>query len=125
MMPYTQMFLIFFQISHTLLSLINPDTGKPFPGTQKRLSIFSKMIQSGVSQSFHGIGGVQPSLSENDAMGKHTRDPSGIACSLSLDENQSCSFFSMILYGTQRKEMLLRLSALSCEHKSFPKACVM
>ncbi|CAA6661528.1 unnamed protein product [Spirodela intermedia] len=65
------------QISHTLLSLINPGNGRPFPGSQKRLAIFTKMLQSGVSQSFHRTGDLQPSLLENGALIKNARDPAG------------------------------------------------
>uniref|UniRef100_A0A1D1YR07 GPI inositol-deacylase n=1 Tax=Anthurium amnicola TaxID=1678845 RepID=A0A1D1YR07_9ARAE len=47
------------QISHTLLTIINPDTGRPFSSTQKRLAIFTRMLQSGVSQSYNWMGDVQ------------------------------------------------------------------
>ncbi|MBA0663916.1 hypothetical protein Goklo_003996, partial [Gossypium klotzschianum] len=41
------------QVSHTLLSLVDSRTGQPFPDTQKRLSIFTKMLHSGIPQSFN------------------------------------------------------------------------
>ncbi|KMZ73655.1 hypothetical protein ZOSMA_144G00150 [Zostera marina] len=41
------------KISHTLLSMINPETGQSFQGTQKRLDVFTKMFQSGIPQNFN------------------------------------------------------------------------
>ncbi|RVW93991.1 hypothetical protein CK203_034105 [Vitis vinifera] len=41
------------QVSHTLLSLIDPKTNQPFPGTQRRVAIFAKMLRSGIPQSFN------------------------------------------------------------------------
>ncbi|XVE84099.1 hypothetical protein DITRI_Ditri16bG0142300 [Diplodiscus trichospermus] len=41
------------QVSHTLLSLVDSTTGQPFPDTQKRLAIFTKMLRSGIPQSFN------------------------------------------------------------------------
>ncbi|KAF7130134.1 hypothetical protein RHSIM_Rhsim10G0011500 [Rhododendron simsii] len=49
------------QVSHTLLSLMDPETGQPFSDTQKRLSIFTKMLHSGIPQSFNWLR--QPLLS--------------------------------------------------------------
>ncbi|KAI9101443.1 hypothetical protein K1719_023925 [Acacia pycnantha] len=40
------------QVSHTLLSLIDSKTGHPFPDTQKRLAIFSRMLRNGISHNF-------------------------------------------------------------------------
>ncbi|KAJ0778195.1 putative GPI inositol-deacylase PGAP1, alpha/Beta hydrolase [Helianthus annuus] len=39
------------QVSHTLLSLVDPETGHPISGTRKRLTVFTKMLQSGMPQS--------------------------------------------------------------------------
>ncbi|TVU11060.1 hypothetical protein EJB05_44622 [Eragrostis curvula] len=39
------------QVSHTLLSIIDPVNGKPFSSTQKRVIVFAKMLQSSVPQS--------------------------------------------------------------------------
>ncbi|XP_076883428.1 uncharacterized protein LOC143532200 isoform X1 [Bidens hawaiensis] len=39
------------QVSHTLLSLVDPETGHPVSGTRKRLTIFTKMLQSGMPGS--------------------------------------------------------------------------
>ena len=41
-----------FQVSHTLLSLIDPETGHPISGTRKRLAILTKMLHSGMPGSF-------------------------------------------------------------------------
>ncbi|KAF7801554.1 GPI inositol-deacylase isoform X1 [Senna tora] len=43
------------QVSHTLLSLIDTRTGHPFPDTQRRLAIFSRMLRSGISHNFNGM----------------------------------------------------------------------
>lgn len=40
------------QVSHTLLSLIDSRTGQPFPDTQKRLTVFARMLRSGISHNF-------------------------------------------------------------------------
>ncbi|GMP29542.1 hypothetical protein CsSME_00004600 [Camellia sinensis var. sinensis] len=39
------------QVSHTLLSLIDPEAGQPFSDTQKRLAAFTKMLHSGMPLS--------------------------------------------------------------------------
>lgn len=49
------------QISHTLLSLISPEAGHPFPSSRKRLAIFTKMVQSGIPQSLNWKSRVHPS----------------------------------------------------------------
>ncbi|KAJ9153524.1 hypothetical protein P3X46_026952 [Hevea brasiliensis] len=41
------------QVSHTLLSLIDSRTGQPFPETQKRLTVFSRMLRSGIPRTFN------------------------------------------------------------------------
>ena len=56
----------FLQISHTLLSLINPETGRPFPSSRKRLLVFTKMLQSGIPQSLNWKRHVQPSRPLNN-----------------------------------------------------------
>ena len=38
-------------MSHTLLSLVDPETGNPFTDTQKRLAIFTKMLHGGLRHS--------------------------------------------------------------------------
>lgn len=49
------------QISHTLLSVINPKTGQPFSSTQERLLVFTKMLQSGIPQSLNWLRHAQSS----------------------------------------------------------------
>ncbi|XP_077237566.1 hydrolases, acting on ester bond isoform X2 [Tasmannia lanceolata] len=49
------------QISHTLLSLIDPETSQPFLSTRKRLSVFTKMLHSGMPQNFKSMKHMQPS----------------------------------------------------------------
>ncbi|KAL8227164.1 hypothetical protein R6Q57_016996 [Mikania cordata] len=39
------------QVSHTLLSLVDPETSHPISGTRKRLTILTKMLQSGMPGS--------------------------------------------------------------------------
>ncbi|KAK6256351.1 hypothetical protein SCA6_017656 [Theobroma cacao] len=41
------------QVSHTLLSLIDSRTGQPLPDTRQRLEIFTRMLRSGIPQSFN------------------------------------------------------------------------
>ncbi|KAF8052719.1 hypothetical protein N665_1515s0007 [Sinapis alba] len=43
------------QVSHTLLSLVDSKTSQPFSGTQKRLWVLTRMLQSALSQSFNGM----------------------------------------------------------------------
>lgn len=50
------------QVSHTLLSLIDSKTGQPYDDTRKRLAIFSKMLRSGVAQSFDQMKQSQTSM---------------------------------------------------------------
>ncbi|GAB4854682.1 hypothetical protein Ancab_023264 [Ancistrocladus abbreviatus] len=51
------------QVSHTILSLIDPETRQPFHDRQRRLAIFAKMLRSGVPQSLNRI--VEASLSSS------------------------------------------------------------
>ncbi|KAM2858372.1 hypothetical protein COP2_023920 [Malus domestica] len=41
------------QVAHTLLSLVDSGTGQPFSDTRIRMAIFSKMLRSGIPQSFN------------------------------------------------------------------------
>lgn len=50
------------QVSHTLLSMIDSETGQPFLSTQKRLNVFTKMLRSGIPQSFNWMSQIQPPL---------------------------------------------------------------
>ncbi|XP_050234026.1 uncharacterized protein LOC126682404 isoform X2 [Mercurialis annua] len=49
------------QVSHTLLTLIDSRTGQPYPDTQKRLAVFSRMLRSGVPQTFNWMRQSQAS----------------------------------------------------------------
>lgn len=53
------MLCITFQVSHTLLSLIDPVRGQPFPDVHKRLGIFMKMLHSGISRKFDWLAQSQ------------------------------------------------------------------
>lgn len=44
------------QVSHTLLSLIDPEKGQPVPDVRKRLGMFMKMLHSGIPQNFGWLG---------------------------------------------------------------------
>lgn len=48
------------QVSHTLLSLIDQETGQPIPNVRKRLAIFTKMLHSGIPPNFNWL--KQPQL---------------------------------------------------------------
>ncbi|XP_038896439.1 GPI inositol-deacylase isoform X1 [Benincasa hispida] len=41
------------QVSHTLLSLVDSGTGQPFSATRKRLTVLTRMLHSGIPQSFN------------------------------------------------------------------------
>lgn len=41
------------QVSHTLLRLIDPESGHPFISSQKRLFVFTKMLQSGIPNNLY------------------------------------------------------------------------
>ncbi|XP_008466394.1 uncharacterized protein LOC103503813 isoform X2 [Cucumis melo] len=41
------------QVSHTLLSLVDSSTGQPFSATRKRLTVLTRMLHSGIPQSFN------------------------------------------------------------------------
>ncbi|RZC51018.1 hypothetical protein C5167_019441 [Papaver somniferum] len=49
------------QVSHTLLTMIDTETGQPFSSVPKRLTVFSKMFRSGIPQSFNWMRQLQPS----------------------------------------------------------------
>lgn len=55
-------FILLLQVSHTLLSMIDSETGQPFLSTQKRLNVFTKMLRSGIPQSFNWMSQIQPPL---------------------------------------------------------------
>lgn len=78
------------QISHALLSLINPEAGHPFPSPHKRLFVFTKMLQSGIPQSLNWKRHTLPSrisknLSTKDANIATGSQPHGsFSCPLSV-----------------------------------------
>ncbi|XAR51958.1 hypothetical protein NMG60_11006771 [Bertholletia excelsa] len=43
------------QVSHTLLSLIDPEMGQPFFDTKTRLAVFTKMLHSGIPHNFNWL----------------------------------------------------------------------
>ncbi|KAL6977139.1 hypothetical protein U1Q18_025933 [Sarracenia purpurea var. burkii] len=43
------------QVSHALLSLMDPATGQPFSDTKKRLAVFTKMLHSGIPQNVNWL----------------------------------------------------------------------
>ncbi|CAN6181754.1 unnamed protein product [Urochloa humidicola] len=53
------------QVAHTLLSIIDPVNGQPFSSTQKRVFVFTKMLQSAAPQSLSSVTHVPGSLSSN------------------------------------------------------------
>ncbi|PIA26435.1 hypothetical protein AQUCO_09300024v1 [Aquilegia coerulea] len=61
------------QVSHTLLSLVNPESGQPFPSSKKRLAAFTQMLRSEIPLSFDSqvksskISTQVPFKDENDA----------------------------------------------------------
>lgn len=59
------------KVSHALLSVIDQETGQPFHSTQKRMAVLSKMLRSGVPQSFNWMNGAQPlAISAHDTSEK-------------------------------------------------------
>ncbi|KAG9448528.1 hypothetical protein H6P81_008493 [Aristolochia fimbriata] len=68
------------QLSHTLLSLIDSETGLPFERPQKRLVVLSKMLRSGLPQSFNWMRQAEPhessvlvSKDKNSVVGSQSR----------------------------------------------------
>nr|CAB3456671.1 unnamed protein product [Digitaria exilis] len=53
------------QVAHSLLSIIDPVNGQPFLSTQKRLFVFTKMLQSALPQSLSSMTHIPGSLSSN------------------------------------------------------------
>ncbi|CAN6217106.1 unnamed protein product [Urochloa humidicola] len=53
------------QVAHTLLSIVDPVNGQPFSSTQKRVFVFTKMLQSAAPQSLSSMTHVPGSLSSN------------------------------------------------------------
>ena len=75
---------VLIQVSHTILSLIDSRTGQPFPDTQKRLTIFTRMLRSGIPQSFNWM--MQSHLASQEpkhVLVKDVKDAAGIVLHLS------------------------------------------
>ncbi|KAJ0988206.1 hypothetical protein J5N97_006562 [Dioscorea zingiberensis] len=79
------------QLSHTLLNLVNPETGQPFPSIKKRLLVFARMLRSGLPQSFDLIEHMQssrvkifPLKDEKDTSGGGSQLQGFYSCSSSL-----------------------------------------
>ncbi|CAL5080567.1 unnamed protein product [Urochloa decumbens] len=53
------------QVAHTLLSIIDPINGQPFSSIQKRVFVFTKMLQSAAPQSLGSMTHVPGSLPSN------------------------------------------------------------
>uniref|UniRef100_A0A0D6QW97 GPI inositol-deacylase n=1 Tax=Araucaria cunninghamii TaxID=56994 RepID=A0A0D6QW97_ARACU len=47
------------QVAHTMLHLIDRNTGQPFVSTQKRLAVFVSNLRSGIPQNFNWMRSVQ------------------------------------------------------------------
>lgn len=74
------------QLSHTLLTLINSENGQPFTSSEKRLLIFTKMLQSGLPQSLGLTKLGQSSLAFHDLPIDSVKD----ATRLQTDGFSSC-----------------------------------
>ncbi|KAK8962790.1 hypothetical protein KSP40_PGU006200 [Platanthera guangdongensis] len=66
------------QISHTLLTLINPENGQPFTSLQKRRLVFTTMLQSNLPQSLGLIQTVQSSLAFENLSTERVKDANGL-----------------------------------------------
>lgn len=75
------------QISHTLLTLIDPENGQPFTSLQKRLLVFNKMLQSGLPKS---LGFIKPSQLSLASENLTTEDVKGVK-GQQVDGFSSCS----------------------------------
>ncbi|KAG7024469.1 bst-1, partial [Cucurbita argyrosperma subsp. argyrosperma] len=65
------------QVSHTLLSLVDSDRGQPFLDTRKRLTILTRMLHSGMPQSFNWRSESHTSQQIAHFPAKHVEDASG------------------------------------------------
>ncbi|KAJ4815701.1 GPI inositol-deacylase [Rhynchospora pubera] len=71
------------QVSHTLLRIIDPVTGRPFSSTQKRLRVFSMMLESAVPQA---LSRTQPS--DHVHIGSQQKGPFSCPASLQWDQDE-------------------------------------
>lgn len=65
-------------MSHTLLSLIDPETGQPLTDTTRRLGVFTKMFHSGIPPNFDWMTKLQLYKKPTHARNKDEKDASGI-----------------------------------------------
>ncbi|XP_023535378.1 GPI inositol-deacylase A-like isoform X4 [Cucurbita pepo subsp. pepo] len=65
------------QVSHTLLSLVDSNRGQPFLDTRKRLTILTRMLHSGMPQSFNWRSESRTSQQIAHFPAKHVEDASG------------------------------------------------
>ncbi|XP_022976094.1 GPI inositol-deacylase A-like isoform X4 [Cucurbita maxima] len=65
------------QVSHTLLSLVDSNGGQPFLDTRKRLTILTRMLHSGMPQSFNWRSESHTSQQIAHFPAKHVEDASG------------------------------------------------
>ncbi|KAF5940606.1 hypothetical protein HYC85_021773 [Camellia sinensis] len=76
----------YFVVSHTLLSLIDPEAGQPFSDTQKRLAACTKMLHSGMTLSSNWLRkSLLPQQATHDLrhlQKLHQQDLKGIHCLL-------------------------------------------
>ncbi|XP_020577654.1 uncharacterized protein LOC110022858 isoform X2 [Phalaenopsis equestris] len=77
------------QISHTLLTLINPENRRPYTNLEKRLLIFTRMLQSGLPQSLGLIKLRQSSSTSQNHPVVGAQDATG----LQIDGFSSCPPF--------------------------------
>ncbi|CAL9064314.1 GPI inositol-deacylase-like isoform X1 [Musa acuminata AAA Group] len=49
------------QISHSLLSMVNSETGQPYPSVARRILMLTKMLQSGIPHSLNWLGDMHTS----------------------------------------------------------------
>ncbi|XP_020531199.1 uncharacterized protein LOC18447579 isoform X1 [Amborella trichopoda] len=75
------------QVSHTLLSLVDAESGQPFPTTRKRLDVFMKMLRSGIPQSFNWMKCAQRSY---DSKHLSVENEENIAGSRAIMSNSPC-----------------------------------
>lgn len=85
------------QLSHTLLNLVNPETGQPFPSVKKRLLVFVRMLQSGLPQNFKLLEHMQSSPVK-DFPTKDEKDDTGTAYMSLLVDNLHFTILWVLLF---------------------------
>lgn len=79
------------QVSHTLLSLVDKDHGRPFNDVRQRVAIFTKMLHSGIPQNFNWLALSQSRMrsvktSFEDGNGAHL--PHIFSCPINVHWNE-------------------------------------